>query len=674
MNSLRIKTGLSSIALLCVVLGFATSGFFKVNTIQDNSKDLQQTKRNLDAMHQLLVHETSLQDIFFQVVFEGQAMEGKLLDRSNFVVTKIEATLTELSEHSNKASHKNLRYVVVIFKEFLAKARQSQKVLDTVYQEKTLKDFQTFRQDVQKEADELESYFNHLIDDNWKLLQDLILVMSIGFVTTFFGVIIYFFFIHKIVQSVRIIQRQLKEISSGDFKESSQKVLRQDELGDLQLSLDEARYHLKQNQEEIQKQNFELKVSYEKASEANHAKSDFIAMMGHEIRTPLNGILPNTEMMLDGILKLKPKLSELHLQLEKAHPFKTQLQEFVAMILAHEELLIVQQESGILLSSIIDEILDTVKIQTYDVVLSPKTENLRSLCRNLISFQKNSGKLKGIEVLLDMDDSIKPTCLIDGLLLRRVLNNLINNAIKFTQNGHVKLKLHLISEDATGQKVQFEVSDTGVGINPEHIDLIFEAFKQEDNSVSRHTGGTGLGLYICKKIIQKMASDIEVTSEKGKGSQFSFVLKLDSCPELESSPLHQAEAANFSGIKVLGVDDNLLNCKVLSKLLESLGTLVTTSISGEEALKLLKEEWVEVIFMDYHMPGMDGYETSRRIRALENDKKAPPTYIIACTADAQETKSELYLQAGMNDIIVKPISKRNVSEALVRYLKSKESP
>jgi two-component system, sensor histidine kinase len=332
-----------------------------------------------------------------------------------------------------------------------------------------------------------------------------------------------------------------------------------------------------------------------------------------------------------------------------------------------KELLVIQQENGGLLSSIVDDILDSIKIQNGKIDIAPYEGDLMQLCKNIVSFQQNTAKKKNLKIHLEVQDSVSFQCKFDGTLLKRVLNNLINNAIKFTEHGYVDLKLELLNKNGIHQSVRFSVKDTGLGIENDKQSIIFEPFKQEDSSVRRHAGGTGLGLFICKNIIQAMGSEITLTSEKGKGTEFSFILELELSTQIDTRELTEV-ALKLDDLNILVVDDNKFNCTVLAKMLQGYGAKISLATSGEEALKQYMEQSPRVVFMDYHMPEMDGYEASMRIRKLEKDNSKVPSIIIACTADAKEVQHQRFREADMDDIITKPLSKKTLEKVLLHHL------
>ena len=397
---------------------------------------------------------------------------------------------------------------------------------------------------------------------------------------------------------------------------------------------------------ELQESKANMEELYIKANQANQAKSAFLSHMSHEIRTPINAIVGLNEMIL------RESTEEEIIQYASDSKGATNT-----------------------LYSIINDILDFSKIESgkLDIVPVPYYfENLIMDVKNLIS---DSCDRKKLEFIIDIDHDIPSKMLGDETRIRQVLINLLTNAVKYTQNGFVRLH---ISGKVTTEKVLLhcEVQDTGVGIKSEDLDKLFAPFERLDKIKNRNIEGTGLGLSITKKILENMNSTLKVESEYGKGTTFSFEIEqsiLDFSPigvknwrakTTEFKPVDET-TIEAPDIRILIVDDNALNRKVIVSLLKHTKMTIDQAGDGEECLELVKNNNYDLIFLDHMMPNMDGVETLEKIK---EQKLCTNTPIIALTANAISGMREFYLTTGFDDFLSKPIFSKDLNNTLKRWL------
>jgi signal transduction histidine kinase len=388
----------------------------------------------------------------------------------------------------------------------------------------------------------------------------------------------------------------------------------------------------------------ELTVAKDAAEAATVAKSQFLANMSHEVRTPLNGVLGMAQV-------LEMELVDAG-QREKARTIV---------------------ETGRSLMALLSDVLDLSKIDACMLEISPVQGDLSKTIDETRRLFETQADQKGLGLTARVEASVPPRLRFDPLRVRQCLSNLVSNAIKFTTSGQIGIVASATSLADGACMVTVQVSDTGIGIASDSLPRLFQAFNQADNSTTRRFGGTGLGLALSRQLARKMGGDVSVHSQEARGSVFSFTFLAQEAADSdfpEPIPGPNCAAAmpprSLRGKKILLVDDNALNRKVIQLFLSPLGSDIVEASDGRQALDRISVEHLDLVLLDVHMPVMDGVEAIKAIRA----SKAPWSQIpvIALTADAMAGDREKYLALGMTDYHAKPIDKEQLAAQIRQAL------
>ncbi len=432
----------------------------------------------------------------------------------------------------------------------------------------------------------------------------------------------------SISEPILMLARTMSAVKSGKDYSLRAEWASNDELGMLTDGFNDML-------DEIRARDREVKEARDNAEDANRAKSQFLANMSHEIRTPMNGVLGMTELLMG---------TDLSPQQEK----------FCSTV----------HRSGKALLHVINDILDFSKVEAGKLELEAVDFNLRDLVEEVVELLAESAHRKSLELMIDVDPDTPVAVCGDPNRLRQIITNLVSNALKFTEQGEVLVRVGVVDEGDPHVMLRFEVVDTGIGMTAESCSKVFESFIQADGSTTRHYGGTGLGLAISKRLAEMMGGEIGVESGLNSGSRFWFTALLEKRPQ---QPGNKCTDENLHDLRILIVDDNETNRTILEHQTGSWGMRHNTASGGKQAYAMMRTavdqgDPYELVILDMHMPGMDGMTLAR---AIKGDRLVSETPLIMLTSVGGSGEAERAKDSGISFYLQKPVRQSDLYNALV---------
>lgn len=439
--------------------------------------------------------------------------------------------------------------------------------------------------------------------------------------------------VNQLIDNLKKTTEFANAIGRREFETQYEPLSRQDELG----------YSLIRMRDNLKSSETQLIQAKEQAEAAASAKSQFLSNMSHEVRTPMNAIIGLCNLLLE----------------EEGLTGK-QWENLKSIKLSADNLL-----------QVLNDILDIAKIDSGTLSVQEYDFDIQELVSQLVKIAGIKAAERDLVIGFHIDDRIPNMLKGDGGRLNQILLNLMDNAVKFTEQGSVKIKVNLNQKVGKRHHILFEIIDSGIGIPSDKHEIIFESFKQIRDGHTRQYGGTGLGLAITQKLVSLMGGEIKVESEPDKGSRFYFELGFEEGKKAENQKENsrtKPAVRSLKGRKVLIVEDNFINQVLMTEIMKKWETEFAIAKNGMEAIQELEKTNFDIVLMDLQMPVMDGYEATENIRKINSTVINPHVPVIAVSADAYETTRIKAFEAGVSDYISKPFNHENLFELIVKYL------
>lgn len=472
--------------------------------------------------------------------------------------------------------------------------------------------------------------------------------LAVGISLLLFTMLLIYHHLNTILSPIRQLSGRIARMINRDYTEQppgSRSSAR--EVAEIEQQLNELATHLWELETNREQTLAASENARQKAEMASRAKSEFLATMSHELRTPLNGVLGMIDLIQEDPLTHRQR-----------------------------DYLTTARQSTEDLLTVICDILDFSRMDSGSLKLENQEFDLRSLITNCTSTYRHVAEERGLVLSVNFygDWPDKPTVVGDAARLRQLLAGLIDNAIKFTNDGFIHIQAGCFGLDDNCILLNCSVSDSGSGIPIENLPDIFNSFEQLQGGDDRSYGGTGLGLALVQRLVELMGGHIKVETDLGKGSSFRFELPFELATSVDAPPsdTHFTRERRPGAAHALVVEDNPVNQRVATAMLKKLGYETDSANNGRDALNMVQKNHTgyDVILMDCQMPMMDGYETTRHIREWEQSNGQSGTPIIALTADVLPGTKKTCLESGMNDYLAKPVRKENLQEVLSRWIQS----